>query len=643
MNRHDLIMTSTLATSTTSTSTSTSTLTLRLSEIIKGQAIFNCGTAGHVMHGKSTLVQKFTGTKTQRHKKEKVRNITINLGYANGKIFKNPDTGNVFMFPATAKEGMAKDPETGDCLDLLYHISFVDCPGHHLYMATMVSGSKIMDYALVIVAANESIPQPQTHQHILALDYSGITDMSFVLNKVDLVKEKDIEPIHQKLTGYLGNVGFKDPIIHPISAATGENVDLLVKFLASKVSSKIPRILEAFKKPLRMHIVRSYNVNKPNTKLEDLVGAVVGGTIESGVLSVGDQVELRPGAVTVKDGKRVLQPFVARVLSLQSDVNTLTNAIPGGLIGANLSIYAGLGNSDRLKGQVLGHVGTLPDIHDQLRAKFRIIDFRIKDTDILPVLQLNSTVNLLVNGIMNVKAQITELKTSKKDSTKGSLALKLSTPVVFNIAEKNSIAVMIKDQLVASLTVKEGSLSLPIVYPDGVDPDFSIQEVDIINDLEGYEAETDDFDTMVKRVNYAKVKAKKDLLPVLTVNSVNGARGNSYISKNELNELVEALTFPNSLKHPVDIKHLLVQNIDSELSGASPRFNEEGTLVMNGRIQTSQIKTFVTKFNHKMLRCPSCRNCQSSLGKEEKTTILRQCHSCPAVTYLHSTVMGKII
>lgn len=610
---------------------------LKLSDIISGQAIYNCGTAGHVMHGKSTLVQKLTGTKTQRYKQEREKNITKYLGYANGKIFRNPETNDVFMFPASVV--IAKDPKTNMPLDLLYHISFVDCPGHHQYMATMVSGSKIMDSALVIIAANETIPQPQTHQHILALDYSGITDVTFVLNKADLIKEKDILGIHQKLSSYLTRVSFEDPDIYPISAATCENVDLLVGVIASKVSSKIQGVLENSKKPLRMHTVRSYNINKPSTSLDDLVGAVVGGTIESGVLSVGDQVELRPGAITLIDGKKVLQPLVARVLSLKSDTNELEHAIPGGLIGVNLSLYAGLSNNDRLKGQVLGHLGTLPDIHDRIKAKFRIVDFRVNVDIHLPQLVLGTTVNLLVNGIMNVKAQITELKVSKKDPQKGTLALVLSTPVVFNISEKNSIALMVKDQLVAALTVKEGGLSLPIVYPDNIDRTFVPAEYDIINDLQEYLMAPQEFEAMTKNLSYTTVKAAKDSLPILTITSVNR---NSYITAKDLDELVEALTYPNDLLCPLDIKAILIQNIDLEFSGALPRFNEEGTMVLNGRIRPEQIKSFLTKFNNKLLRCPSCRNCRSTLGKQEGN-ITRKCHCCPAVTFLHTTVMGKII
>jgi translation initiation factor 2 subunit 3 len=420
---------------------------LKLSDIIKGQAIFNCGTAGHVSHGKSTLVYALTGTQTQRFEKERERNITIRLGYANCKLCLDPSTGEVKALPSSSAVDKG--------LVHLSTISFVDCPGHELYMATMISGSKVMDYAMVVLAANETIPKPQTHRHLIALDYSRIGDISFALNKLDLVKKEDVPKVKERLDEYLKYMGMQDKVIHPISAATGGNLKELCKFLAAKVNGRIPLTIEAAKKPLRMNIVRSYNVNRPNTKLEDLKGAVVGGSIESGVLSVGDQVELRPGIIYNKPdasgkSRRVIQPLVGRVTSLESDHNALTHAIPGGLIGVNLTIYAGLSHNDALKGFVLGHVGTLPDMYDRILGKFRTIDSSLpgsKEKDDV-VFASGQTVDVVVNGICIVQGKIAELKTKKGESKKGSMTLELQRPVAMNMDD--SIAIMIDNKLVAA-------------------------------------------------------------------------------------------------------------------------------------------------------------------------------------------------
>jgi translation initiation factor 2 subunit 3 len=617
---------------------------LRLSEIIKNQAIFNCGTAGHVMHGKSTLVCNMTGTKTQRYQKEKEKNITIKLGYANCKFYLNQSTQEVVVLPTTSGKNGKKvtDAETGEELIHLSTISFVDCPGHELYMATMVSGSKIMDYAIVVVAANEIIPQPQTHHHIVALDYSHINDMSFVLNKVDLIREKDLAKVKQNLDTYLKDeVGIEAPVVYPISAATGENVSELAKLIASKVYNKIPDMLESANKPLRMNIVRSYNVNKPSTKLEDLVGAVVGGTIESGVLSVGDQIEMRPGIICMKNGKKVIQPLVGKVLSLESDHNSLEHAIPGGLVGVNLSIYSGLSNNDRLKGYVMGHYGSLPDMYDELSGKYKILDIRTGSEKIsseLPTLQNNMEIDLVVNGIMNVKATITGLKQSKKSNSKGTLHLKTKTPVVLNTEESNSIAIMIDRKLTASLTVKEASLSIPIVYPENVDKQWTSGEFTIVNDLPTYSDKPSDFEQLSENIStYRSSRIKKETYPYPDVKIVNR---NSIISGPELDHLINSLSY-SQVENQVDLKEIMISNISKEFTKSSPRFNGDGSLVLDGRFRKDQFIKFIERFCSKLLKCPSCRSTRCTLTKEN-TTIKRTCQCCPAVTFLHTTDMGKI-
>lgn len=622
---------------------------LKLSEIIKGQAIFNCGTAGHVSHGKSTLVHSLTGTKTQRHKKEQEKNITIKLGYANCKLYINPTTNAMYSFPSSVdRDGKpVLDPDTGDELQHHSTISFVDCPGHELYMATMISGSKVMDYALVVIAANERIPRPQTHHHLVALDYSQVSDISFALNKLDLVKQKDVSDIKERLDAYLASQGLGDRPIYPISAATGGNVQELCQFLASKVNARMSKTIAQAAKPLRMNLVRSYNVNRPSTKLEDMVGAVVGGTIESGVLTVGDQVELRPGIICVKNGKKVIQPLVGRVLSLESDHNDLHTAIPGGLVGVNLSIYAGLSNDDHLKGFVLGHVGTLPDMYDTVIGKYRILDIRIPgDTETsLPELHQGQKVDLVVNGISNVLAEIKVYKPNKRGVDKGTVELALKTPIVLNPEEKNSIAIMIDRKLVAALTVKEGRMSLPVVYPEGVDMDWQPPQYEIVNDLIPFKHQDRSFQEMVESLNFRQKRIRREVYSYPDVVKVNKS---TRISGPDFQGLVDSLTYTSdadSAKLPqksrLSIRDLLIENINTEFYKSEPRFNGEGHLTMNNVIHRDKIVKFVDKFVTKLLTCPSCKGARSTLVRTSGS-IQRYCHNCPAVTGLHTTNIGQI-
>ena len=135
-------------------------------QVISRQATINIGTIGHVAHGKSTVVKAISGVQTVRFKTEKVRNITIKLGYANAKIFKCSSVkclrpGNYRANGSATGDEPICD-KCGSTMVLQRHVSFVDCPGHDILMATMLNGAAVMDAALLLIAGNESCPQPQT-------------------------------------------------------------------------------------------------------------------------------------------------------------------------------------------------------------------------------------------------------------------------------------------------------------------------------------------------------------------------------------------------------------------------------------------------------------------------------------------------
>ena len=125
-------------------------------EIISRQATQNIGTIGHVAHGKSTLVLAISGTNTVKHRQEKIRALTIKLGYANAKLYKCPQcpAPQCYQSFKSNKEDAAKCVHCGTQLFLMRHVSFVDCPGHDVLMATMLAGAAVMDSALLLVAGN---------------------------------------------------------------------------------------------------------------------------------------------------------------------------------------------------------------------------------------------------------------------------------------------------------------------------------------------------------------------------------------------------------------------------------------------------------------------------------------------------------
>jgi translation initiation factor 2 subunit 3 len=137
---------------------------------------------GHVDHGKTTLTHAITNVWADKHSEELKRGITIRIGYANTNIYKCLECGK-YSTSETC-------PYCGSQTEFLREISFVDCPGHESLLAVTLSGASLMDGAILVIAANEKCPQPQTKEHLMALEIAGIKNIVIVQNKVDLVDKE---------------------------------------------------------------------------------------------------------------------------------------------------------------------------------------------------------------------------------------------------------------------------------------------------------------------------------------------------------------------------------------------------------------------------------------------------------------------
>ncbi|XP_011309926.1 eukaryotic translation initiation factor 2 subunit 3, Y-linked isoform X2 [Fopius arisanus] len=417
-------------------------LTALSPEVISRQATINIGTIGHVAHGKSTIVKAISGVQTVRFKNELERNITIKLGYANAKIYKCDN--EKCPRPACYISGGSSKDDSFPCLrpicsgrfQLERHVSFVDCPGHDILMATMLNGAAVMDAALLLIAGNESCPQPQTSEHLAAIEIMKLKHIVILQNKIDLVKEGQAKEQYEQILKFVqGTVAEGAPVI-PISAQLKYNIEVLCEY----ITTKIPVPMRDFTSEPRLIVIRSFDVNKPGCEVDDLKGGVAGGSILKGVLKVGMEIEVRPGLVSKDgEGKLTCRPIYSRVVSLCAEQNELQFAVPGGLIGVGTKIEPTLCRADRLVGQILGAVGALPKIFTELEISYyllkRLLGVRTEgDKKGAKVPKLSKNEVLLVNiGSLSTGGRVL--------ATKADLAkISLTNPVCTEIDEKIALS-----------------------------------------------------------------------------------------------------------------------------------------------------------------------------------------------------------
>ena len=260
------------------------------------------GTAGHIDHGKTSLVRRLTGTDCDRLLEEKNRGITIELGFAH-----LPLSGGG-------------------------RLSIVDVPGHEKFVHTMVAGASGIDFVLLVIAADEGV-MPQTREHLEICSLLGIQRGAVVITKTDMVDEELLELAKEDITGFLHGTFLECAPVFPLSAHTGHGMETLVAFLEELATTLAPkRRADLFRLPVdRIFTMKGH-------------GTVVTGTMISGTAAVGDDVTLYP---------RLLP---SRVRSLQSHGSSAQSSPAGQRTAINLQ---NLAVEDIHRGDVLAHPGTL--------------------------------------------------------------------------------------------------------------------------------------------------------------------------------------------------------------------------------------------------------------------------------------------
>ncbi|MBN2458523.1 translation initiation factor IF-2 subunit gamma [Candidatus Woesearchaeota archaeon] len=388
----------------------------------------NIGLVGHVDHGKTTLTERLTGKWTDTHSEEIKRGITIRLGYADSIFRKCPKCSEPDNYTIEAK-----CPICGSETTVLRKVSFVDAPGHESLMATMLAGATIMDGAVLLVAANEFCPQPQTREHLMALQIIGIKNLVVVQNKVDLVTKERALANYKQIKDFLKGTDYEKSPIIPISAAHGLNIGALIK----SVEEIIPTPKRDPKKTPVMFVARSFDINKPGTEIAEINGGVLGGSLKQGVLSCGQEIEIKPGLAFEEKNQIIRKPVRTKIVSIATGNEQIDKATPGGSIAIMTSLDPSIVKSDKLTGSLIGLPDKLPAVYNELKLEIHLLDRVVGSKEDLEVKPIAKTESLMLNvNSASTVGIVTDLH-------KGFAQCKLKLPVCAEVGSRVTISRLI--------------------------------------------------------------------------------------------------------------------------------------------------------------------------------------------------------
>lgn len=393
------------------------------------QPCINIGTSGHVDHGKTTLIEAITGIWTSGHSEELRRGITIKVGYADAAFYKCPN--------CEPPSNYSVQPTCKLCnsdAQLSRVVSFVDSPGHESLMANMLSGGALMDGSILVIAANEKVPQPQTREHLLALQVLGIKNIVIVQNKVDLTeKENAIENYNQIKEFVSGSVAENAPII-PISAQHKINIDVLIE----NIEKSIPTPERINNDTGIMHILRSFDINKPGTPIKNIKGGALGGALIQGEFETGSEIEILPGIYNDKKSK--YEPIFTEIASLATGAGIVDKVKPGGLVAIGSKLDPSFIKSDSLIGSVIGKPNSLPDTVDEITIDINLFDTAVGTQDMVKVDPIKNKENLRLNiGTAVTTGTVTSSKNQR-------IEIKVKKPVCLMSKSKVAISRRIADR-----------------------------------------------------------------------------------------------------------------------------------------------------------------------------------------------------
>ena len=353
--------------------------------------MLNIGMVGHIDHGKTTLLSKLTGKFADTHSEELKRGITIKLGYADTII----------------EKGSKKR-----------YLSFIDCPGHEMLMATMLSGAALIDVAILLIAANEGI-KPQTKEHLIALQAKKVNKIIIVQNKIDLVSKEQAQKNYQEIKNFVKDTIAENAPIIPISAQQEINIEKIKDLL---LEIDIPK--RDLKSNPEFLIARSFDINKPGTKIQNLHGGVLAGILKKGTLKIGDEIEIKPG-ITKKHANQITYiPIKTKITSIFRGNYSIKEATPGGSLAFETELDNTLTKTDSLSGNITSKPNILPEISEKIKIAYHLF------SEVLGEEKQSKIENLKLNEMimLSVNTTTTVGKITKID--KNEIELSLNIPII---------------------------------------------------------------------------------------------------------------------------------------------------------------------------------------------------------------------
>lgn len=578
---------------------------LLLSDIVKNQAIINVGCIGHVSNGKSTLVRQMTGIKTQKFKSERERNCTINVGYGNCKIYHSKSTDEYKYTGSHIFEALDSE---GNPMELIHHISFVDCPGHENYMSNMLCGTSVIDMAFLVEAANApTVPQPQTLEHLVAIQNSNINDIVVIQNKCDLVSKENLELNKRQIDNFIEDYCESELPVIPLIAQSGDNIEYIGKYLANTLH----KYNKDINLPLQINIIRTFDINRPNQPIVELKGGVMGGSVVQGIVKVGDLLQISPGICKKTETSWSVTPLFTKVESLLSEKTSMDYAIPGGLIGVGTTLDPAYTRANQLVGQIITRPGEHLKIVDKIVIKYKSFR-RVNKVD-----KKLSKGEIIKIGIICKQISGTVLSWDKKARE---IKIQLACPACIS---KTPVSIMKKINNVYKIfsigkIIKYDSINVTI--PDEYIPK-EIDTYKITNNIsDKSEYEMFDYNTMKSKLNYTYSSKTKLVLPNPIISRTKNG------SQQVLNNYVNIINSINNKNDTLDIRVIFERMMTDELS-CPVNTNEKHKLLIHGKVKQDVITNTISKIVSQTRKCITCNSYKTYLKRQQRNIYIC-CEEC---------------